>query len=432
MKRKRDHPCPCPRSYPRPCPVETANGLSTAEFVERYLSGERVGRVVAEIEGGSWIGFGEGIERRDGSDAEFAMGRNREEGGSSRENGASCEGSGNISSNTSNGSGSGSSGEIAANEEGRSEDKDEEKAVLGMKPDVDESRETAHRDEEQNKNENRNRNGKGNRNGGSNENKRNGVVKSLPESCVEVQHYSAHDLPTYDLETCLTLVEQTSRADYDSSHDRRWSTTAKRREMLTPGMRYILLRLRQPYSHISIRCDSTSNLSDSDSISNTPSNPSNQKPKHYNQNKTTSSIAGFISYLPTHEPTLPVLYIYEIHLHPALRHRHLGKNLLSLVQHVAAALPVDKIMLSVFKRNRSAWEWYLRRGFAIDAFSPETGEKRLRGGRRREREASYGILSWEVDGSTSGSSSGGDAGKRQRCTTQYSMRQGKRKTIDKQ
>lgn len=79
------------------------------------------------------------------------------------------------------------------------------------------------------------------------------------------------------LETCFRIVEDSSGADYrDSSAG--WHPAAKKKEMRSPDLRYIL-------------------VTEEDGV----------------------SIKGFTSLMPTFENGEPVVYCYEIHLTPGLQ-----------------------------------------------------------------------------------------------------------------
>lgn len=155
------------------------------------------------------------------------------------------------------------------------------------------------------------------------------------------------------LEQCLRLVEASSSHDYQTS-EVKWSTAKKRREMLLPDMRYLVLK------------------------STTSADQENVLP-----------LAGFASFMFTYEDGYEVVYIYEIHLQPDFREQGLGKILLDLIEGAGKAIGVAKTMLTVFVTNKSAVQWYEKRGFAVDAFSP--GPRTLRNG--TVKEPSYRILS---------------------------------------
>lgn len=89
--------------------------------------------------------------------------------------------------------------------------------------------------------------------------------------------YSAADLTKDDLDACFNLIDLTSGKDYRSS-SLGWHPAAKRKEMLSPDLRYTLVK------------------SDED-----------------------QQVKGFSSIMPTFENGEPVVYCYEIHLDPELQ-----------------------------------------------------------------------------------------------------------------
>lgn len=140
------------------------------------------------------------------------------------------------------------------------------------------------------------------------------------------------------LTACLGLIDASSADDYRAS-GMKWSLASKRKEMLLPDMRYLVIQEKKPASN------------DADD-GNSP------------------SVFGFISYMITYEDGYEVVYIYEIHLEPALCGQGVGKVLLAMVETIARKVKVEKAMLTVFKSNRRASKWYDRMGYAIDDFSP--------------------------------------------------------------
>lgn len=156
------------------------------------------------------------------------------------------------------------------------------------------------------------------------------------------------------LNACLNLVEASSADDYKKS-EMKWSVSSKRKEMLLPDMRYLIIRER---------------------IQTTDDD-------HFRP------VYGFISFMITYEDGHEVIYIYEIHLQPSFCSQGVGKVLLDLVEEIGRKIRVEKAMLTVFKSNRRAVKWYDRMGYTIDDFSP--GPRVLRNGTIKE--PSYVILS---------------------------------------
>lgn len=176
-------------------------------------------------------------------------------------------------------------------------------------------------------------------------------VRSSTSAEVTVAHADARSLTPIQLKACLDLVEQTSADDYRTSESG-WSRTKKRKEMKLPDLRYLML--------------SVPTVSDDD-----------------------SGLAGFISFMITYEDGNEVIYIYEIHLCAAWRGKGVGTHLMRAVETIGANVGVEKAMLTVFKANERAVQWYRKSGYATDEFSPPA--RRLRNG--VVKEPTYVILS---------------------------------------
>ena len=111
----------------------------------------------------------------------------------------------------------------------------------------------------------------------------------------------------------------------------------------------------------------------------------------------TGVVEGFLSFMLTYEDGREVIYCYEIHLVPALRHGGLGGRLMRVLEGIGLEAGVDKAMLTVFVANEGAIEFYGRLGYEEDEYSPKP--RRLRNG--IVKKADYVILSKELtkDGS---------------------------------
>lgn len=153
-----------------------------------------------------------------------------------------------------------------------------------------------------------------------------------------------------DLEACFQLLKSTSIDDYKASRIG-WNTAEKRKEMILPDMRYVLVR------------------DDRD-----------------------KSIQGFISFMITYEDGFEVVYIYEVHLNEAMRGKRIGTKLVEMVEEVGKRALVKKAMLTVFNRNKNAVRFYERMGYITDDYSPQP--RILRSGVIKEPD--YRILSKEL------------------------------------
>ncbi|KAI3340575.1 acyl-CoA N-acyltransferase [Ustulina deusta] len=161
----------------------------------------------------------------------------------------------------------------------------------------------------------------------------------------------ARHLTSDDLDACYSLIEETSRADYESSTTG-WKPIKKIAEMKSPELRYIIVK-----NHEGI-------------------------------------VRGFTSLMPTYEEGEPVVYCYEIHLTAELQRTGLSRLLMSFLGSVAAHTPpIKKIMLTCFLSNQKALDFYNSAGFTKDPISPVP--KKLRYG--REFIPDYVIMSKTVE-----------------------------------
>ena len=151
---------------------------------------------------------------------------------------------------------------------------------------------------------------------------------------------SSEKLSKTELDACLKLIESTSRPDYESS-SWGWHPKRKKREMKEDDMRYLLVR----------------------------SAGDDQDP-----------VLGFLSFMLTHDstPSVPVMYVYEIHLPPALRSCGLGAHLMDLAESIAENVGVEKVMLTCFLSNKKAHSFYAKRGYVADVCSPEDRRTRTK------------------------------------------------------
>ncbi|KIV77767.1 hypothetical protein PV11_09548 [Exophiala sideris] len=161
---------------------------------------------------------------------------------------------------------------------------------------------------------------------------------------------SAADVSSGTIERCLKLIEQTSAEDYKSS-EIKWSTSKKRKEMKLPDMKYFILTKD-------------------------------------------GQVVGFVSFMITYEDGYEVLYIYEIHFTSEWQGKGLGKKLMNVVEDIGKNVGVTKVMLTVFRANQRAVDWYIKLGYAKDEYSP--GPRKLRNG--TVKEPSYIIFSKPMNG----------------------------------
>lgn len=170
-----------------------------------------------------------------------------------------------------------------------------------------------------------------------------------------LQLRAAGGLSQSELTDCFGVLRDSSAADYRASADG-WHPARKRREMRLLDMRYILL------GRSSLLCPEV---------------------------EMGLPVAGFLSFMLTVEDGIEVIYCYEIHLEKYVRGRGVGKRLMGHLEEVGRRAEVKKAMLTVFKRNEAAVQFYERLGYEEDEYSPRP--KKLRNGVVKELD--YMIMS---------------------------------------
>jgi N-alpha-acetyltransferase 40 len=178
------------------------------------------------------------------------------------------------------------------------------------------------------------------------------ICEKAQAADLDIATADAGSLTSEQLNACLDLVELTSAEDYQNS-ETGWSRSKKRREMKLPEMRYILLL-------------------GPGAVQSLPA----------------SELAGFVSFMITYEDGYEVVYVYEIHFAPASQGKGFGRSLMDVVAATGSSVGLEKAMLTVFKSNSRATDWYLKLGYSMDEFSPAA--RRLRGGVLKE--PTYTIL----------------------------------------
>jgi ribosomal protein S18 acetylase RimI-like enzyme len=70
------------------------------------------------------------------------------------------------------------------------------------------------------------------------------------------------------------------------------------------------------------------------------------------------------------EPEYPVCYCYELQIKSTMRRNAIGKHLMNMLIKIGSHYRMWKVMLTCFKRNDSALNFYSSMGFQIDSNSP--------------------------------------------------------------
>lgn len=145
--------------------------------------------------------------------------------------------------------------------------------------------------------------------------------------------FSSSSIPEKEFEACFELVRLTSSETYRNSSSK-WSPSKKKKEMKLKDMKYMILRKQG----LSVR--------------------------------SFPDIGGFLSFMITYEDGIEVSYCYEVHLPAEMRNKGLGTVLMDNFEEIGRCVGVRKSMLTVFKSNTNAINFYEHRGYAEDDFSP--------------------------------------------------------------
>lgn len=208
-----------------------------------------------------------------------------------------------------------------------------------------------------------------------------------------------------NLSACFDLIALTSASAYRASAVG-WSPSKKRREMRLGDLKYLLLtwgttRTRSPATPAAVEVEVERGVEVEMEVGKRSGEPEGggsmrardgdgDGESHPEEEEEKEEIAGFCSFMLTHEDAHSVIYIYEIHLSPQARGQGLGKILMEVVEGVGRQVGVEKAMLTVFVENQAARRFYEEKlGYGLDKYSPRP--RKLRSGGLKE--VGYVILS---------------------------------------
>ncbi|KAF2201359.1 hypothetical protein GQ43DRAFT_440652 [Delitschia confertaspora ATCC 74209] len=242
------------------------------------------------------------------------------------------------------------------------------------------------------------------------------------QTAINLAFKNTEELTEDEFEACLELIKETSLDAYLKS-PWGWDDDDKRWQMRQKGMWFLLvferdrcledggynggngIRDGDEADEGSGNGDEVGNDNGTDAPNSTTTNlpASRVIPTTQSAPRTLKRPSAFLSLRPdTDDPPspLPVLYIYEIHLHASLRNSGLGSHLLHIADVVAARVGMPKVMLTVFNSNKAGRRLYERKGFMEDVCSPENKIIKVIRGRTIETEVDGGyiILSKSPDG----------------------------------
>lgn len=83
-----------------------------------------------------------------------------------------------------------------------------------------------------------------------------------------------------------------------------------------------------------------------------------------------TEVAGFVSFRFERELEHPVLYCYEIQLYHQFCGQSVGSFLMKLLANIATNSGMQRVLLTVFKKNTAAQRFFRKNGFSIDQSDP--------------------------------------------------------------
>mmetsp|Transcript_11035 Transcript_11035/g.23942 ORF Transcript_11035/g.23942 Transcript_11035/m.23942 type:complete len:299 (-) Transcript_11035:367-1263(-) len=189
-----------------------------------------------------------------------------------------------------------------------------------------------------------------------------------------IHHFSSSNLPPDILQQCLKLFEANMGDMYKKSN---WGLNMEEKleELQHENARFLVV-LDSSINSSTIPDATTKSVgSNGDADDDTAvarsgaGNLSNDAP---NNDMERSTVLGFAHY--RHEPDddskIPITYLYELQIHPAIQKAGLGKKLTTIVELLSLKFGMKKVMLTVFHANVGAMKFYEKNKYDVDESSP--------------------------------------------------------------
>jgi ribosomal protein S18 acetylase RimI-like enzyme len=155
---------------------------------------------------------------------------------------------------------------------------------------------------------------------------------------VQIEYGDFTTLSKADFETIYELTRGNMVDQYNRAAEKdptwSWSEKKKKSELMHSDARYLLVR------------ESSSN-----------------------------DIVGFAHIRFEAEEDVEVTYLYELQLTEAVQNHGLGKRIMQIIELVSAKLHMKWVMLTVFKANQAAWDFYQKLKYEIDETDPSLCEE---------------------------------------------------------
>ncbi|KAI8825005.1 acyl-CoA N-acyltransferase [Fimicolochytrium jonesii] len=172
---------------------------------------------------------------------------------------------------------------------------------------------------------------------------------------LELHLYSLKTLPPALQQWAFNLVKENLYDEYVAAKDTGWSDEDKQREMTEPNARYIVVNTMggdaRPVGFVYFQFTMEESCDDKDEVKNDEDEDEG------------SEESG-------EDVQIPVVYCYELQISASYQHCGLGTHLMSLIEELGRRYHMLKCMLTAFKSNTAALNFYRKRGYEIDGISP--------------------------------------------------------------
>ncbi|KAG9299527.1 hypothetical protein G9A89_020698 [Geosiphon pyriformis] len=184
------------------------------------------------------------------------------------------------------------------------------------------------------------------------------------EFTFKVTSYPIKYLPEDLFEWAFNLVKQNVGHFYETS-EIGWDSHEKRKEMREPNTRYLIARMSRTPAFSPFSSNKSDKYSAEECVGFLSfqfvwEELANEEETDKNQNNQDDEETKEIE----------VIYCYEVQLVKSARGKGLGTFLVTLMEDIGRRWGVKKSMLTIFKVNKRAFDFYQHLGYRIDGISP--------------------------------------------------------------
>jgi ribosomal protein S18 acetylase RimI-like enzyme len=200
------------------------------------------------------------------------------------------------------------------------------------------------------------------------------------DTTTAIVHYLASPLPLNILQQCIDIFTVNMSNMYQNSS---WGLDIQQKmnELKHPDAKFLIVLSSSPITKANddanvVECADTkpNRQHDDDNPATTIEN--DQTTNH----ECTTQVLGFVHFRYEYDNddndnlnannNDPITYLYEIQIHSKVQKFGIGNKLLTILELVSQKLLMKKIILTVFKSNTAAMNFYIKRNYVIDESSP--------------------------------------------------------------